>query len=136
MPTVRELAERVKGIRDELIVLQTKIGDSYTAYRSGSTRSTNTRMSSEIRDLKEDADKYDTEFREHERYLQQSGGKPRHQTLQEFVFLFFWTGFTLLSISLAIFSYVSSGSWFNSLKIIGLMLFIALMTTAIIIRYA
>jgi hypothetical protein len=137
MTTVRDLAANVKTILDEVTVLQANISSSVNAYKTCSTSGPqSTKFQSEIRDLKSDADKYDTEFREHERLLQATGGKPRHQTLQEFVFLFFYTGFTVLGISLAMLSYTKTRSWTNVLKIVGLMIFIGLLTTAIIIRYA
>ena len=136
MPTVGEIATRVKDLRDQVTVLQSSISDSYTKYATGGSSSKSLKFNSQIRDLKDEADKYDNEFREHERFLQKTGGKPRHQTLQEFVLLFFWTAFTLLTVSLAIFAYTSTQVYGNPLKIIGLMLFIGLLVTAILIRYA
>jgi hypothetical protein len=136
MPTVGEIATRVKDLKDEVTVLQSSIRDSYTKYATGSLTNQSMKFNGQIRDLKEEGDKYDNEFREHERFLQKTGGKPRHQTLQEFVLLFFWTAFTLLTVSLAIFSYSSTQVYGNPLKIVGLMLFIGLLVTAILIRYA
>jgi hypothetical protein len=135
MTTVRDLSNRVGGIINELIVLRSNITDSFDKLtKLGSSQKV--KFEGQIRDLKEEADKYDTEFRQHEQLLQQTGGKPRHQTLQEFVLLFFYTSFTLISLSLAIYSYVKTQTYGNSIKIILLMLFIALLITAIIIRYA
>ena len=134
--TVRDLATRVKGYSDDINVLRANISTSYTNFTTGVKNNNNTRVSSELRDLKEEADKYDTEFREHERYMQQTGGKTRHQTLQEFVLLFFFVAFGLLTVSLAIFAYTSTQVYTNPLKIIGLMMFIGLLVSAILIRYA
>jgi hypothetical protein len=136
MPTVGELATQVKTIKDEVATLQASISDSYDKNVSVGLSNKVTKFKGQIRDLKEEADTYDTEFREHERFLQKTGGKPRHQTLQEFVLLFFYTALTLLTISLAIFAYSSTQVYGNPLKIIGLMLFISLLITAILIRYA
>jgi hypothetical protein len=134
--SVGDLSSRVKNLYDKVNVLQANISSSYSYLSSGPKRNINTRISSEVRDLKEEADKYDTEFREHERYMQQTGGKTRHQTLQEFVLLFFFVGFGLLAISLGIFAYTTTRNFMNPIKIIGLMVFIALLVTAILIRYA
>lgn len=133
--TVRDLSNRVGTILNELIVLRANISDSFEKLtKLGSSQ--NVKFEGQIRDLKEEAEKYDTEFRQHEQYLQQTGGKPRHQTLQEFVLLFFYTSLTLITVSLAIFAYVKTQAFGNSIKIIGLMTFIVLLISAIIIRYA
>ena len=136
MPTVGEIAAEVKSYRDEVTTLQSSISDSFDKFVSVGMNKQITKMNGHIRDLKEEADKYDTEFREHERFLQKTGGKPRHQTLQEFVLLFFYTSLTLLTVSLAIFSFTATNVYGNPLKIIGLMFFISLLVTAILIRYA
>ena len=136
--TVRELSEKVRYLYDSINVLRDSISDSYTKITTGETSaiSATLKLKSQIRDLQEEADKYDTEFRKQERFIQSTGGKTRHQTLQEFVILFFYTAFVLLTVSLAVYAYITSQTWINPLKIIGLMLFIGLLTTAIILRYA
>ena len=94
----------------------------------------------ELRDLKEEEKKYNQDFREQQAILQSKGGKSREQTLQEFVLLFFYIAFGLLAISLAVYVGITSEDgttpWGQIIKIIGLMVFIGMLVTGIIIRYA
>ncbi len=91
---------------------------------------------SQIRDLKEEQDKYDKMFEDEQKKVSDSGGKTRDQTLQEFVILFFYIGYIVLSITLAFFFYTRTQSIRDIVKILGLMFFIGLVVTALILRLA
>jgi hypothetical protein len=91
---------------------------------------------SQIRDLKEEQTKYDKMFEDEQKKLSDSGGKTREQTLQEFVLLFFYIGYIVLSITIGIFFYTRTQSTMDLIKILGLMFFIGLVITALILRLA
>jgi hypothetical protein len=65
--------------------------------------------------------------------FQAGGGKTRKQTLQEFVILFFFVGYAFFTVSLVLYARATGGS---PGKIFGGMLFLMLIISGIIIRYA
>ena len=75
-------------------------------------------------------------FEDEQKKLSDYGGKTREQTLQEFVILFFYIGYIILSITITIFFYTRTQNTMDIIKILGLMFFIGLVITALILRLA
>lgn len=133
--TVSELNANLTSFTDELTVLTASIKDSYnsSARGDGKAGSQDYSMKKDIREFKESADKYDRQFEEEESRLQAFGGKSRKQTLQEFVILFFFVAYGILTVA-----FVLYGNQFglDTKKILASMIFILLVLTAVIVTYA
>jgi len=115
--------------------------DSITkSYNNLNTRSSPTsdgspdiKTQATIDSLKQQANEYDRKFEEAQYKFQVSGGKSRKQTLQEFVILFFFVGYALLTVSLILYGRAVG---ISTAKIFGGMFFLIFIITGIIIRYA
>ena len=83
--------------------------------------------------MKEEADTYDRKFEEEQYKFLLNGGKSRKQTLQEFVILFFFVSYDLLTVSFIVFGNAMD---ISTAKIFFGMLFILLMISGIIMRDA
>ena len=130
--TIGEMKEQVDGLKTDFQVLAQQIGDAYDAMNFNST--TKNRLQSEIRNMKAQETAYNKEFEEEHRLF---GGKTRRQTLQEFVFLFFYVACAIGIIAVTIYRFrTSEGSGKAAAKIFFLCLFILLLVTGILIRYA
>ena len=124
MVTTTDLKNRITNITDEFTILMNKIKEPSAAFNP----------EKQIREFENDARKYDTEFDEAKAMQERFGGKTRKQSLQEFVLLFFYVGFLLLSTSIILYSYnVWGGS--TTLKIFIIILLTFLAITALIISY-
>lgn len=91
---------------------------------------------SEIKELQEEAESLNREFQDQEKQLQAMGGKTRHQTLQEFVILFFYISLFIITIVVTMFVYITRQSVMDAFKIFGLMLFGIFLISGFLIRYA
>jgi hypothetical protein len=121
---------------DELTSLKSNISDSFdTLSNTTLSQKRILKQSKESNDLEQQADMYNRLFEEEEARLQAFGGKTRAQTLQEFVLLFFFVGYGIFTVSMALLAMTTQGST-ASLKIVGLMLFSLLLISGILIRYA
>ena len=132
MVTVGEVKARVDSLLEKLQGLKANIIKSFKnlpgfkVYGDSSTQS-------EIDALKEEADTYDRKFEEEQYKFLLNGGKSRKQTLQEFVILFFFVSYALLTVSFIVFGNAMD---ISTAKIFFGMLFILLMISGIIMRYA
>lgn len=136
MATVRSFADRVQNCIDELTSLKSKISDSYDSLSNTDVSQKRTlKQSKESNDLQQEVDMYDRLFEEEEAKLQAFGGKTRAETLQEFVLLFFFVGYGIFIVSMALLAMSTQGST-AALKIIGLLIFCLLLISGILIRYA
>jgi hypothetical protein len=136
MATVRSFADRVQNSIDELTSLKSKISDSYDTLSNTTLSQKRTlKQSKESNDLEQESEMYDRLFEEEEAKLQMFGGKTRAETLQEFVLLFFFVGYGIFTISMALLAMTTQGSS-AALKIIGILLFCLLLISGILIRYA
>jgi len=126
--TVREVKERVDSLLDTLKTLKSSIIKS-----KATSVQNNVLPNSEIDALKEEADRYDRKFEEEQYKFLLNGGKSRKQTLQEFVILFFFVSYALLTVSFIVYGNAMD---ISTVKIFFGMLFILLMISGIIIRYA
>ena len=132
MVTVGEVKARVDSLLEKLQGLKANIIKSFKnlpgfkVYGDSSTQS-------EIDALKEEADTYDRKFEEEQYKFLLNGGKSRKQTLQEFVILFFFVSYALLTVSFIVFGNAMD---ISTAKIFFGMLFILLMISGIILRYA
>ena len=124
MVTTTELKNRITNITDELIILINKIKEPQASFNP----------ENQIRDYENDARKYDTEFDEAKAMQERFGGKTRKQSLQEFVLLFFYVAFFLLSTSIILYSYNVWGGQ-PTLKILFIILLTFLAGTGLIITY-
>ena len=126
--TVREVKARVDSLIDTLKTLKSSIIKS-----KATSVQNNVLPNSEIDALKEEADTYDRKFEEEQYKFLLNGGKSRKQTLQEFVILFFFVSYALLTVSFIVFGNAMD---ISTAKIFFGMLFILLMISGIIMRYA
>jgi len=79
---------------------------------------------------------YDAKFLE-EQYTYQGAPKRRRQTLQEFVLLFFYISFAILTIALMIYAYLENGNNMTAAaKVFGFSCIIALAMTGILVKVA
>jgi hypothetical protein len=125
MVTTTELKNRITNITDEFTVLINKIKQPQASFNP----------ENEIREFENDVRKYNTAFDEAKSMQERFGGKTRKQSLQEFVLLFFYVGFLLLSTSIILYSYNVWGGP-TTLKIFIIILLTFLAMTALIISYA
>ncbi len=132
--TVNDLLNTSQTMLNEMNSIKDSITKNHNTLQFG--LSGNTKFKSEIRDLKEEQQKYDTLFEEEESLIQSLGGKTRMQTLQEFVLTFFYSGFVIFSFALAIYYYIRTGnSTTEMFKVLGFMAFIGLAISGFLIRY-
>lgn len=131
-PSLRSIKEEFERVRNDIGYERQQIIELQSNPQISASA---TALKKELRDLKQEEKKYNQDFREQQAILNSKGGKSRNQTLQEFVLLFFYIGFALLAISLTLLAYVQ-GAPSAILKSIGLSIFIGLLVTGIIIRYA
>ena len=135
MTTVAQFSATVQTLIDTLTITTANISNSWTRKNTNSpdTSSNTVQSRATIETLKQQAADYDRQFEEAQYKFQVSGGKSRKQTLQEFVILFFFVGYALLTVSLILYGRavgISTG------KIFGGMFFLMLIIAGIIIRYA
>jgi hypothetical protein len=133
--TVGELNTNLTSIIEELTVLTASVKDSLITYGSSGTRKATSEdysMKKDIREFKESADTYDRQFEEEESRLQAYGGKSRKQTLQEFILLFFFVAYGILTIAFLLYA---NQFGFDTKKILAAMVFILLVLTAMIVTY-
>jgi len=135
--TVRSLNSAIAAINDELTSLKSSVTSSFNALptRGGAVGGQDTQMKKEIADFNEKAETDDQQFVEEQARLEARGGKTRKQSLQEFVLLFFFVAYGLLTVALVLLANYTGGSS-QAWKTFGLMLFIVFIVTGIIIRYA
>jgi len=135
MTTVADLAKRVKLITDTLYTLNTNITTAYTAYFTNLSNTTShiTLNQNQVNEMTAKRDSYDRMFQEEQ--IKYQNGKSRHQTLQEYVLLFFFVAYGVFTVSLALMTFTTEGQS-ASLKIIGAMIFCFILISGTIIRYA
>lgn len=136
--TVQSLNSAITAIINELSSLKTTITDYHTTLHLPSTTraaSSSRAIKKETADFNEKAATDDQQFVEEQARLEARGGKTRKQSLQEFVLLFFFVAYGLLTVALILLANYTGGST-QAWKTFGLMLFIVLIVAGIIIRYA
>ena len=129
--TVRELNTNLTSFTDELTILTSSIKDSQSSQSNNNSQ--NVSMKKDIRELKGEADSDDRKFEEEEGRLQAYGGKSRKQTLQEFIILFFFVAYAILTIAFLLYAHRAG---ISTLKVMATMAFILLIITGIIITYS
>ncbi len=132
MTTVGNLKDRVSALLDRLTVLRSNIVASF-ADTSDLKQTTVSKAKQQMRTLAQEKAVADAEFREEESLSQAMGGKSRKQTLQEFVLLFFFVAYGILTISLTLTTFRSEGGS-SALKMFGLMTLMSLVVAAFILR--
>jgi hypothetical protein len=135
MTTVAQFSATVQKLIDTLTVTRANILNSWNRINTNSpdTSSNTLQSRATIETLNQQAAEYDRQFEEAQYKFQASGGKSRKQTLQEFVILFFFVGYALFTISLILYGQAVG---ISTAKIFGGMLFLLLIITGIIVRYA
>jgi hypothetical protein len=136
--TVQSLNSAITAIINELSSLKTTITDYHTTLNLPPTTraaSSSRAIKKETADFNEKAATDDQQFVEEQARLEARGGKTRKQSLQEFVLLFFFVAYGLLTVALILLANYTGGST-QAWKTFGLMLFIVLIVAGIIIRYA
>lgn len=132
--TVADLNDKLTSLTDELTILTSSIKTSFGSISSAkSVGAQDFSMKKNIRELNNKADDYDRQFEEEESRLQKYGNKTRKQTLQEFVLLFFFIAYAILTVGLALYANKIGA---DPVKIIALMVFIMMIIAGLIIAYA
>jgi hypothetical protein len=124
MATTIDLKNRITNITEEFAIIINKIKEPPSS----------SNLENEIREYENDTRKYDTEFEEMKGMQERFGGKTRKQSLQEFVLLFFYVAYALLSTSIIMYSFNFWGA-LSTLKIFVMLVIFLLGVTGIIIRY-
>jgi len=138
MATVGQVATEVQTYIDEITSLTTSIKNNYPGSSSASAPSS-VKTGQAIAQLEEQAATYDRQFEEQQAVRQAYGGRGRKQTLQEFVLMFFYISFGLLTVTLVFYAQATSNGMTgsaSSLKIVFSMAFLLLVITAILVRYS
>lgn len=89
----------------------------------------------EIRDMKNEARAADVLFEEEEMRLQVNGVRSRRQTLQEFVLLFFFTSYAILSAAIILYAYNEKGGN-GALQALILMVVLLIVISGFILQLA
>lgn len=133
--TVADLNEKLTSLTNELTILTNSIKTSLNSQSRGDGKegSQDYSMKKDIREFNEQADSYDRRFEEEESRLQAYGGKTRKQTLQEFILLFFFVAYGILTVAFLLYA---NKVGMDTLKILGIMGFMLLILAGIIISYA
>jgi len=124
--TVADLSERLTSLINELTILTNSIKKSLTSENKEHS------LKKDIREFNDQADTYDRKFEEEESRLQAYGGKSRKQTIQEFIILFLFVAYGIMSVAFTLYA--------NRLgiatRVVAIMVFIFLILTAILVTYA
>jgi hypothetical protein len=131
--TVTELNTNLTSFIDELTILTASIRSSFNSFKRETT-SEDLTMKKDIREFIHKADSYDRQFEEEESRLQAFGGKGRKQSLQEFVLLFFYLAYGILSFAIIMYAYRANIEGYT-MKVFGILAFILLIITGIILKY-
>jgi hypothetical protein len=134
--TVTELNNNLISLTEELTILTASITSSFNTFMRDSNKATvkDLTMKKDIREFIQKADSYDRQFEEEESRLQAFGGKGRKQTLQEFVLLFFYLAYGILSFAIIMYAYRANIEGYT-MKVFGLLAFILLLITGMILKY-
>lgn len=104
-------------------------------HKNANSDSTALLFKHEVLEMKRAARAHDVMFEEEEANAQVKGKKTRRQTLQEFILLFFYCAYAILSAAVIMYAYIEKGSS-NALSVTGIMVVIAFVITGLIIRLA
>ena len=126
--SLKDFRGRVGAIIDEITTLKFNISDSYDTFMS--SKEEDAIIRNQKNDFKEKRKMYDRLFQEEEFRSQQTGGKSRQQTLQEYVLLFFFIAYAILLS--AVYGYVYAYSGFIKAIQICLLLSLALIPIVVI----
>jgi regulator of replication initiation timing len=129
MTTLGDFRKRVDNIYDRMTNLQSQITNDLDNNNILETQK------ADMKDLQNQAAAYDREFEEAKAKQDAMGGKGRAQTLQEFVLLFFYVCYLILTVSFTIYMYTTSSSADTAKMFFG-MLFILLVISGILIVYS
>ena len=129
--TLGEVRRRVDNIVNQMTNLQRDISDNVLKQNKRLLKT----QEADMKELQNQAAAYDREFEEAKSRQTAMGGKGRAQTLQEFVLLFFYVSYLILTVSLTIFMYTTSSSADTAKMFFG-MLFILLVISGILIVYS
>jgi hypothetical protein len=133
--SVETVASRLTNMIESLTALRVNISDSYSKYKTGLSGNKYIKSGEyEIQNLKQQESTFDTEFEEAEAIYQQTGGKSRKQTLQEFVLLFFFVAFGVFTASVCIYTFVLKRNVAEALKMGAVLLLLLVVIVALIIR--
>ena len=125
---LKDFRGRVGAIIDEVTTLKFNISDSYDTFMS--SKEEDAIIKNQKNDFKEKRKMYDRLFQEEEYRAQQSGGKTRQQTLQEYVLLFFFIAYSILLK--AAFTYVHVYSGFGRAMQVSFLLCLAVIPITIL----
>jgi hypothetical protein len=141
IPIQTLIQDQIEPLENKFIYLQTLITDGYNQYmdlyynKGSKQNKVFQKLSKTMEKMDKETKKYDVLFEEEEAKRQAFGGRSRHQTLQEFVILFFYTSFLIFTISICIHEYRNSQNFGSTIKTFVLMMSILLVTTVCMIRY-
>ncbi len=133
MSTIQTYLTQIQAIESNLIALKTSISENASFQIQNKKMNT---AAPEIRMLKEEEEKYDRKFNDANAELQTFGGKTRQQTLQEFVLLFFYISFVVVTIAITLFVYSWNQSIQEAGKVFALLLLLGFVSLGMIAKYS
>ena len=104
MTTVAKLSGGIQSIRDQIIILTRNITNNFNGLSLPKNNQNQVAL------LNQEADTYNRQFEEAEYKFISRGRKTRKQTLQEFVILFFFVSYALLTVTLVLYAKAVGGS--------------------------
>jgi hypothetical protein len=133
MTTVKTYLDRISAVESELIALKASIQSNASFQLQNMSVKPS---AAEIRDLKEQEESYDRKFNDAKAELTVLGGKTRQQTLQEFVLIFFYVSYIVVTIAVTLFVYSQNQSFQETLKVFGLLLLLGFVSLGLIAKYS
>ena len=141
IPIQQLIQNHIKPIENKIQFLRELIQDNFVSMfdkfynKQSKQNKTFQLLINDKKRMKEDEKKYDALFEEEEAKRQALGGRSRHQTLQEFVILFFYVTSIILTISLCIHEYRNTQNFGSTFKTFLLMFILLLIGSAAMIKY-
>lgn len=129
--TVKTYLDKIVAYDSELTYLQQSIQNSFSK-----TSTFDAFQQSELQNLKDQAQTFDRKFNDAHEEITALGGKTRRQTLQEFVLLFFTISFVVVAVASCLFTYTTTQSTIETLKLAGIFVLIGFVGTGLLIQYS
>ena len=133
MRTLKEYLDKISDVESSLIALKSSIQSNASENLQNKAIDSS---APEIRELKEQEENYDRKFNDAKQELTVLGGKTRQQTLQEFVLLFFYVSYVVVTIAATLFVYSWNQSVQEAGKVLALLLLLGFVSLGMIAKYS
>jgi hypothetical protein len=133
MRTLKEYLDKISDVESSLIALKSSMQSNASENLQNKAIDSS---APEIRELKEQEENYDRKFNDAKQELTVLGGKTRQQTLQEFVLLFFYVSYVVVTIAATLFVYSWNQSVQEAGKVLALLLLLGFVSLGMIAKYS